>query len=77
MAVEIHWVPGHMGFAGNEIADEAAKEAAERLGTSRCSEQFALLAYVSRTITEHMWKDTNHWFSSRYDRQGPLQRARY
>lgn len=44
--VEIHWVPGHIGVAGNEKANEAAKKAAESMGTQRCSEQFISLAHV-------------------------------
>ena len=34
--ISIHWVPGHMGVTGNEIADQWASEAAAReLGASR------------------------------------------
>eukprot|EP00116_Pleurobrachia_bachei_P009597 sb/3469859/ len=32
--VELHWIRGHMGCAGNELADEAAKKAAESSGPS-------------------------------------------
>lgn len=76
-AVEIHWVPGHMGIAGNEKAYEAGKEAAERAGTRLCPEQFASLAHVGWTITQCKLKKAKHWFRSRHDRQDPLQKAKY
>lgn len=52
IVVEIHWIPGHMGVAGNEKANKVAKEVAERPGTRRCPEQSASLAHVGQTITE-------------------------
>lgn len=51
-AVEFHWAPGQMTIDGKEKKDEAAKKAMEKVATQRCSEQFALLANVGRTISE-------------------------
>lgn len=50
---------------------------AERPETRRCPKQFVSLAYVGPTITERKWKKARHWFRSRHDGQGLLQRASY
>lgn len=68
VVVEIQWVPGYMGVAGNKEADEAAKEAEERPVTRRCPEQFVPQTCVGQTVTEPMLKKDRHWFKSRHDR---------
>ena len=30
-SVVVHWIPGHKGFVGNELADSLAKEAAKEM----------------------------------------------
>lgn len=55
-AVKIHWVPGHMNVKENKKADEAAKEAAVRPVTRRCTQSFASLTHVGHTVTERKWK---------------------
>lgn len=66
-----------MSVEGNEKADEAAKKAAEKPGIRQCPERFPSLAHEGRTITECKWKKARHWFRSRIDRQGPLERVEY
>lgn len=56
----IHWVPEHIGVAGNERANEVVLETVEKSGRRRCLEQFTSLAYVGRKITEHKWKENKH-----------------
>lgn len=51
-ALEIHWLLGHMCINRNEKADEADKEATERIGTRMGQEMFASHAHVRRTISE-------------------------
>lgn len=36
VVVKVYWVAGHMGVAGNEKTDEAAKEVAENPDTRLC-----------------------------------------
>lgn len=59
-AVEIHWVPGHMGVDGNGTADEVAKEAVERVGI-RYSERLVSFSHVGRLILERKWKEPQHY----------------
>lgn len=76
-AVEIHWVPGHMSFEGNEKTDKMFKEVEESTGTRRCLERLASLAYVRRPISGRKWKESRHWLTTENDRHPPLQRPRY
>lgn len=71
------WVPGHMCVEGNEKADEAAKERAERTGIGRCQEHFAWLAHVGRAISQQKWNEAKQWLRTKNERQHLLQRARY
>lgn len=75
--MEIHWVSEHIGVAGNQKVDTAPKEVAEKSDTRQCVERFVTLAHVDQKITESKWKENKHWFRSSYDKQGPLQTARY
>lgn len=56
-----------MGIAGNEEADKADKETAERPSTRQCLERFTSLAHVICTIMEQKWKEARHWFRSKFD----------
>jgi ribonuclease HI len=55
-SVSLQWVPGHSGFPGNELADQAAKEAATD-GTDRFPRApvsfAAAKALVKRSVADH------------------------
>lgn len=46
IAVEIHWVPDHIGVEASEMADTVSKNVVEKAGIRRCPEQFTTLANV-------------------------------
>ena len=52
--ITLRWKPSHEGIGGNEVADRAAKRAAEEL-EGRTNPDYlreASLAHLSRTVTE-------------------------
>src|SRR5699024_6259210 len=48
--VHVHWIPGHVGIAGNEQADEQAKAGAR--STSQTNPPPARYAWTLRTLKE-------------------------
>lgn len=66
-----------MGVEGNDKADEAAKETAEKTGIRKCSERFTLLTHVGRMISEIKWKKPKHWFQTENDKRPAIQRTPY
>lgn len=74
--VEVHWVTGHVGVELNEQADRTAKGTAECTGAKRCTERFASLAHINRTLTERRWKEGKHWFKAKHDAILQVQRPR-
>lgn len=61
-----------MGVEGSENADEAAKEAAERVSMTKCPGRFASTD-VGHTILERKWKEAKHCFRAEKVRCLPLQ----
>ena len=60
--IDIHWIPAHVGVAGNEMADKAAKEATGHEGYPRADSPSGLMVLKSslrqrlRSVTKERWK---------------------
>jgi len=73
--VEIHWCPAHEEIAGNEVADQWAKIAADKpyergvewLTIDNRSRRMppASLAHLSRQIAEKKWEEAKNWAYTR------------
>ena len=66
-AVVIRWVSGHAGVEGNEVADQAAKQAAEDGG--RKTVGWSSIAHVRRKGTETLATEIKHWLQRRIDKR--------
>lgn len=66
-----------MGVEGNEKANGAVKEAAERTARGSCPGRFTSLAHIGRTISERNWNEAKYLFRTENDRRLPPQKARY
>jgi len=63
ITIEIRWCSAHKEIAGNEKADEWAKEAAGQLGPYRLLPRS--LANLKREISEKKWAEARRWAGGR------------
>lgn len=74
VALEIHWVPGHMSVKGIGSYNEVAKIVAVYRGIREYPEWFTSLAHIRRLVTERKWKEARHWFQSRHESHTHIKR---
>lgn len=75
--IEVHWVSSHVVFNGNSPTDRTTKAAAGNTGVRRCTEQFASLTDINRTITEKKGKENKHWVKAKHEARQHVLRPRY
>lgn len=77
MAVEIHYVVGHMSVEGNKKANEAVKKAAETRFNQGFQQRFTSMVHIGRKVMERKWREANYWFRSRHEGPCPIQLSYY
>ena len=70
-AVQLQWVPAHVGLAGNELADRAAKAAAANRDAIPVNMTFAL-ADIKGKLTKAIWRKWVEEFAAREDSFGAV-----
>lgn len=73
--VAIRWIPGHSGLIGNEKADQAARNKAERGG--RQVERWSSLAYIRKNITEARFQELAKWHEVKTQERDVSRRGYY
>lgn len=73
--VAIRWIPGHSGLTGNEKADLAAKNRAQRGGKQ--AERWSSLAYIKKNRTEIRAKELIRWHQTQTQKRETSRRGFY
>ena len=63
----IQWIPAHSGVPGNDLADEAAKNAANLMDTPRSTTFRSACMQIRRIFADELTNPTIAEISSKYD----------
>ena len=71
----IRWIPSHSGLIGNEKADRAARNKAERWGKQ--AERWSSLAYIRKDLTEAQSRELAEWHDVKIQERETSRRGYY
>ena len=71
----IRWIPSHSGLAGNDKADQAAKNRAERGGQQ--AERWSSLAYIRKNLVQARAQELTRWHELKIQERENSRRGYY